>query len=91
MSVRMRGVSGLKNVYSMSAIQHIAPKAGNIGTKGALNGRGLSGSVYLSIITPIHTIAKAVKVPTLQSSAALFISRNNVPIAIKLPVTIVMT
>ena len=52
------------------------PSAGNSGEQGTLNGLGLSGSVFLSIKTPIHTMMKEVNTLKIQRLAARFKSRN---------------
>lgn len=67
------------------------PSAGNKGEHGTLNGLGLSGSVFLSIKTPIQTIINDVKTLKIQRLAARFKSRNKHPMTIAIPTTHVMT
>ena len=55
------------------------PIKGNQGEKGTLYGRGLLGSVFLKIKTATQTIINDVKVPKLQSSAAVEIFKNIEP------------
>lgn len=45
--------------------QMITPTIGNTGTNGTLNPLSASGLVFLITITPMHTSAKANKVPIL--------------------------
>jgi hypothetical protein len=52
------------------------PKIGTKGTSGALNGRLISGSVFLKIITPALTKIKASNVPILVKSPATLPGTN---------------
>ena len=65
------------------------PKIGNNGHSGTLNGRGRFGSVFLKIITAIHTIINDVNVPKLHNSAAVEIFKNSEP-KIQIKATIIV-
>ena len=52
------------------------PRIGNSGTNGVLNGRGVSGCVFLIMIIPTHTITNANKVPMLVIFPTTLIGTN---------------
>ena len=56
-------IQASKGKEDIKYTQTITPIIGTNGTNGVLNGLGLSGSVFLSNITPIQTNEKANKVP----------------------------
>ena len=70
--------------------QTSAPSIGTKGTQGVLNPRIASGSDFLNIIIPTHTITNASKVPMDTNSPSKPIGNSPAKKAAKLPVTIVV-
>ena len=68
-----------------------ADSSGRTGTHGILNGRGRSGRVRRSTITPNDTITNAISVPMLTSDPSVPIGVNPAASATTMPVTIVET
>ena len=72
-------------------MQMSVPTTGTHGIPGVLNGRGVSGAVFLRMRTPVHTIAKASSVPMLTSSPSTVIGKSPDAIATTMPVMAVVT
>ena len=76
----MDDVLSVLREYTIKPPQKKIPKMGKRGTKGTLKGLGLSGSVFLKIITIMQIMINDVNVPKLHNSAEIFKSINTEPI-----------
>ena len=66
------------------------PRIGTTGTIGVLKGRGMFGRLYLSTITPKHTITNASSVPIETNSPSKPIGKKPATAAATTPVTMVV-
>ena len=76
---------------TICAKQINAPRIGTVGTQGVLNGRGISGCVFLKTMILIHTIANASKVPIDTNSPKILIGKMPAKIIATEQVIMVLT